>query len=80
MRKVLAVLLLVLSLTAPAQQRAVSRADDAPGRVQRYIDIVMTGSALKGSSVGVVAVKANGTLDLKSSGMASLKGSLLKLN
>ena len=60
MRKVLAVLLLALSLTAPAQQRAVSRADDAPGRVQRYIDIVMTGSALKGSSVGVVAVKANG--------------------
>ena len=50
-------------------------------------DISIEGKGFNGKAQGTmnmqgasVAVKANGTLDLKSSGMASLKGSLLKLN
>ena len=61
MRKLIpAILAFLLLLPAAAQQRAVSRADDAPGKVRRYLESISSGAALKGSSLGVLAVKANG--------------------
>ena len=61
MKKLIPLILTVLlAFPAAAQQRAVSRAGDAPGKVRRYLESVSAGQTLKGSSLGVLAIKANG--------------------
>lgn len=81
MKRLIYILLgLSLCLPAAAQQRAVSRAEDAPGKVRRYLEIVSSGQTLKGSSLGVLAVKANGdTVVAWNNGMRLIPASNTKL-
>lgn len=60
MRHVWIVMALLLALPLGAQQRAVSRSEDAPGRIGRYVGLVAKGETLQGSQLSVLAVTAGG--------------------
>ncbi len=81
MRRFLAIAAAVmLALPLGAQQRAVSRAEDAPGRVRRYLDIVAKGETLQGSVISVLAVRAGGdTVVAYGSGQRMIPASNTKL-
>lgn len=51
---------LLLALPLGAQQRALSRPEDAPGRLARYVGLVAEGETLRGSQFSVLAVTAGG--------------------
>ena len=60
MKKTLIAFCLLLALPLGAQQRAASRAEDAPGRVGRYVGIVAKGETLQGAQLSVLAMTATG--------------------
>ena len=80
MRNVITVLCLLLALPLGAQQRALSRVEDAPGRAGRYVGIVAKGETLRGSQLSVLALTARGdTVVAWESGRRLIPASNMKL-